>query len=300
VSYRVQCAGTISLVVIPLILVLIVVVLFSVSVGLGLAIVLAFILGLQIAIAKTWTSARPRPASVADAPNLHAVVERLCAESGLVKPRIVIHDAGYANSWVKGLFRKHVTLHLTTGLLERLDGQQLEAVIAHELAHIGQKDSGLMSAVGTPVEAMLSGAEFYFHWYRVLVVSGAKDWRQTPPTFVLYGFLGMLLLLRYWLPRPWRHCRAVTALFSRMRELEADAGAARLTGNPAALASALIAISGTTNTIPVKDLRQAASLDVFHILAMGKERPLFGTHPSLKRRLAALNKMEHRLQHAHG
>jgi heat shock protein HtpX len=92
-------------------------------------------------------------------------------------------------------------------------------------------------------------------------------------------------------------CRAVTALFSRARELEADAGAARLTGNPAALASALIALTSTPpDTIPLADLRRAATLDVFHIVAIGREYPLVHTYPPLRRRLKQLAAIEARLQ----
>jgi heat shock protein HtpX len=94
-------------------------------------------------------------------------------------------------------------------------------------------------------------------------------------------------------------CHVVVAWFSRVRELEADAGAARLTGNPAGLASALIALSETGEAIPLADLRRAATTDVFHIVAMGKERRLARTHPSLKRRLAQLDELERRLQRAH-
>ncbi len=94
-----------------------------------------------------------------------------------------------------------------------------------------------------------------------------------------------------------RASRAVTAVFSRARELEADAGAARLTGNPAALASALMVLCNTPpDTVPTLDFRRAASLDVFHIIAIGEEHPLVRTHPSLKRRLKALSAIEARLQ----
>src|ERR1019366_5972137 len=92
-------------------------------------------------------------------------------------------------------------------------------------------------------------------------------------------------------------CRAITALFSRARELEADAGAARLTGNPAALASALMILSGTPpDTIPLVVLGGAVSLDVFHIVAIGKEYPLVHTHPPLRRCLKQLSNIETRLQ----
>lgn len=92
-------------------------------------------------------------------------------------------------------------------------------------------------------------------------------------------------------------CRIITAAFSRARELEADAGAALLTGNPAALSSALTILSDDPNgAMPLIDLRRAASLDVFHIVAVGKEVALMQTHPPLKRRLKQLSNMEARLQ----
>ncbi len=188
-----------------------------------------------------------------------------------------------------------------------MDERQLEAVIAHELSHVGQKDSTLMSAVGAPVAAMLDGAGLYFHApvAALRTIRASKTPRGTPgPAFLLMedsaiaGFFWLLLLpvgLLFLVVG--LVSRAITAVFSRDRELEADAGAARLTGQPSALASALMVLTSTPpDTIPLVDLRRAASLDVFHIVAIGEEYPLVRTHPSLKRRLRQLSDIETRLQ----
>jgi len=313
VSYRVQAAGLLSLIAVPAILAAVAWLLVDVSPWLAVAVAAAFVIGVQAAIAKRWTGAPPKAVSPHDAPGIHATVERLCATGELAKPKIVLHDKRYANSWIRGLTSGRTTLHLTSRLVELLDEHQLEAVIAHELAHVGQKDSALMSAVGAPVAAMLDGASLYFHaplgaFRTIRAVKNRRPVRpgQSPAgeaaLLVDYGVspgiiwllllpIGLLFLV------VGVASRAIVALFSRARELEADAGAARLTGKPSALASALMVLSNTPpDTIPLVDLRRAASLDVFHIVAIGKEYRLVHTHPSLKRRLRQLSEIETRLQ----
>jgi heat shock protein HtpX len=308
---HVQLAGLVSLLVIPTVLALLSVALFAVSVALGLVMLLIFVVAAQVALARHWSSGRQKFVSAAEAPELYGLVGRLCVQSGLRKPRIVVHSVSYANSWVKGLSPRRSTLHLTSGLVELLDESQLEGVIAHELAHIGQKDSPLMSAVGAPVEAMLAAAAFYFHMlvaeargYKrslnplsdrpldnkdMMFVTFASGWFL--PLFLIPVGLAFLVLGEL--------CRIAASWFSRVRELEADAGAAQLTGNPAALASALIALSGSQASIPRTDLRKASTLDIFHIVAMRKEFWPVRTHPSLKRRLAQLDQIGTRLQASH-
>jgi heat shock protein HtpX len=309
VSYRVQVAGVASLLAVPVILAGITLLLVEVSPWLAVGVGAAFVIGMQAAIAKRWTGVRPKAVSPHDAPQIHATVERLCAAGDLAKPKIVLHDKRYANSWIRGLTSGRTTLHLTSRLVELLDERQLEAVIAHELSHVGQKDSTLMSAVGAPVAAMLDGAGLYFHT-PIAVMRGVRTVEPPPGVSRPVAVANSIALLAYpvifWLLLlpigllflvVGLACRAITALFSRARELEADAGAARLTGNPAALASALMILSGTPpDTIPLVDLRRAASLDVFHIVAIGKEYPLVHTHPPLRRRLKQLSDIERRLQ----
>jgi heat shock protein HtpX len=308
VSYRVQVAGVVSLLAVPVILAAIAWLLADASPWLAVGVGAAFVIGLQVAVAKRWTGLRPKPVSPHDAPQIHATVERLCAMGDLAKPKIVLHDKRYPNSWIRGVTSGRTTLHLTSRLVELLDERQLEAVIAHELSHVGQKDSTLMSAVGAPVAAMLDGAGLYFHT-PIAVIRGVRTVEPPPGVsrpvavaesiaLLVYPAIFWLLLLPIGLlfVVVGLVCRAITALFSRARELEADAGAARLTGNPSALASALIVLSRTPDTIPLVDLRRAASLDVFHIVAIGKEYPLVHTHPPLERRLKQLSAIETRLQ----
>ncbi len=309
VSYSVQVAGVASLLAVPVILAAVTWLLIDISPWLAVGVGAAFVIGLQAAIAKRWTGLRAKPVSPHDAPQIHATVERLCATGDLAKPKIVLHDKHYPNSWIRGLTSERTTLHLTSRLVELLDAHQLEAVIAHELSHVGQKDATLMSAVGAPVAAMLDGAGLYFHT-PIAVMRGVRTVKSPQGVSRYQAAAGLMEPLAYaaifWLlllPLGLLFlvvgviCRAITAMFSRARELEADAGAARLTGNPAALASALMILSGTPpDSIPLVDLRRAASLDVFHIVAIGKEYPLVHTHPPLKRRLKQLSDIETRLQ----
>jgi heat shock protein HtpX len=313
VNYRVQVAGVASLLAVPVILAVIAWLLIEVSPWLAVGVGAAFVVGLQVAVAKRWTGLVPKPVSPHDAPQIHATVERLCAAGDLAKPKIVLHDKRYPNSWIRGLTSGRTTLHLTSRLVELLDERQLEAVIAHELSHVGQKDSTLMSVVGAPVAAMLDGTCLYFHapigaFRTIRATKNRRPVRrgESPvgeavllvDTGIYAGIFWLLLLpIGFLFLAVGLVCRAITALFSRARELEADAGAARLTGNPSALASALMILSGTPpDTIPLVDLRRAASLDVFHIVAIGKEYPLVHTHPSLRRRLKQLSEIETRLQ----
>jgi heat shock protein HtpX len=312
VSYRVQFAGVVSLLAVPVILAGLVWLLVDLSPWLAVAVGAAFVIGLQAAVAKRWTGRRPTTVSPSDAPRIHAIVERLCVAGDLAKPKIVLHDERYANSWTRGLTSGRTTLHLTSRLVEMLDEHQLEAVIAHELSHVGQRDSALMSAIGTPVAALLDGALLYFQTPSS-VIGGMRDVKLSVPnapevnaSWRVLKFEGSAIGAFFWLlllPVGLLFLlvggvsRAITAVFSRARELEADSGAARLTGNPAALASALIALSppqpGTTPTV---DLRRVASLDVFHIVAVGEEHPFSRTHPPLKRRLKQLSEIETKLQ----
>ena len=324
VSWLVQTAGLVSLLSIPLTLAVLVWALLQVSVALGIFVGLAFTVGLQAAVARRWGTFRARPADRRREPELFATVERLCSAADLSAPAIVVHEEPYANSWISGLTSKRAKLHLTRGLIDRLDSHQLSAVVAHELAHVRQRDAVLMTIAGTPVAALTDGAGFYFHAYatmgqlwrdrRTVAPLGTPmpehpDYAESQASANAQGVVGLVI---YW-GAAWLVMLPVallflvfgslasisTAAFSRAREMEADAAAALLTANPAALSSALIALSDIPHDlIPMPDLRKAASLDVFHIVALAKERPLLHTHPSLKRRLAQLATIEARLQHS--
>jgi heat shock protein HtpX len=311
ISHRVQAIGVASLLAVAIILAAVAYGLVYVSPRLAVVVGFAFVMGMQAAVAKRWTGVRPKAVSPQDSPEIHGALERLCVTGTLKKPRIAVHDSPFANSWVTGLTAKRTTLHLTSRAIELLDGHELHAVIAHELSHIGQRDSRLMSAAGAPVAAMLDGAALYFHT-PVTIIRGVRSGqvlrmvRSAPgraPMFAEFstlaaGFWLLMLPLGLLLLVVGNSCRVITASFSRARELEADAAAARLTGNPAALASALTTLSDEPQgALPLIDLRRAASLDAFHIVAVAKEYPLVHSHPSLRRRLKQLADIESRLQH---
>jgi heat shock protein HtpX len=247
-------------------------------------IVLAALCG-AVAIARERGQAvRGREVGAAEAPGLHAVVERLCVLADLPKPRIVVEPERLPNSWVVSVGREHTSLHLTQGLIDRLEPHELEAVIAHELAHVAHRDATVMTVVGGPGAALLGGG--------VRLMGSGGFW------FVSFG--GVVAIVLGWL------ASAGTRTLSRYREFAADAGAAALTGRPAALASALVKVSDGLVGLPATDLRAAAARDAFHLLPVGGggERagrcvpPLPATHPPLQARIARLERLESRLQSA--
>jgi heat shock protein HtpX len=220
-------------------------------------------------------SSRGRRLSVAEAPELHAVVERLCVVGDIAKPAIVLDRQRQPNSWIEGTKRGGFRLHLTQGLLDLLEPRELEAVIAHELAHVANRDAAVMTVVGGPGEALLSGGvRVAGQGWWPLVVGGAAA--------TLIGWVGTL----------------GTRALSRYREFAADEGAVRLTGSPAALASALMKVSEGIGAIPRNDLRTAAVSDAFHFLpvAQNAEFGLPATHPPLEARIARLEKLERAMQ----
>jgi heat shock protein HtpX len=223
-------------------------------------------------------AASGREVSASDAPELHAVVERLCLLADLPKPAIVVEPERQPNSWVVGTGRRGgYRLHLTEGLIERLDPHELEAVIGHELAHVANHDAAVMTVVGGPGAALLSGGVRLMRGGWWLAISGG----------LVAAAIGWISSLG-------------TRALSRYREFAADAGSVALTGSAAALASALMKVSDGLGSIPARDLRAAAARDAFHLLPVARgERDRFrlpATHPSLQARIARLERLEQSLQ----
>jgi heat shock protein HtpX len=246
--------------------------------------VAAFLIAAAIGIGGSITERRNRPraepVAPAQAPELHAIVDRLCVLADVPKPEIVIEPELQPNSWLVGLSRGRARLHVTRGLLDLLTPTELEAVVGHELAHLVNRDAAVMTAVGGPGAVLLAGG------MRML----RGGWWFTLIGGVVAAGVGRVSLLG-------------TQVLSRDRELAADAGSAALTGRPAALASALRRISGQLRLIPQEDLRLVACRDVFHLLAVEKEGEgwpgrLGATHPPLERRIERLERMERALQSA--
>src|SRR4051794_1289863 len=167
-----------------------------------------------------WTAIRERVEEAsrglrlhpADPPELHAIGERVCIGADLPKPELVLDRRSMPNSWIEGTTRGGFRLHLTQGLIDLLEPRELEAVIAHELAHVANRDAAVMTVVGGPGEALLSG--------------GSRVASQGFWLFMLGGGIALAI--------GWVGTLGTRAL-SRYREFAADAGAVRLTGSPAAL-----------------------------------------------------------------
>jgi len=243
---------------------------------------LASVVGVVAVARERRDAMRGEPVGPADAPELHAILERLCLLADLPKPRLVVEPEKQPNSWVVSVGREHTSLHLTQGLLDRLGPSQIEAVVAHELAHVAQRDAMVMTLVGGPGAALMGGGS--------KILRGGGIW------ILSLGALAAIAI-------GWLSSVGTRAL-SRYREFSADAGAVALTGNPAALASALLAVAEGLAALPDRDLRTVAARDGFHLLPVTRPQskdhlpPLPATHPSLKARIARLERLEARLQSA--
>jgi heat shock protein HtpX len=203
-------------------------------------------------------------------PEVPAIVDRLCLAADLPRPLVSLDPDRQPNSWVVDLPRRHPHLWLTRGLVALLEPAELEAVIAHELAHIAHRDATVMSIVGLPADVLEHGTGHG--------MGGFFGLASLVPLIV--GMVGQL----------------GTASLSRHRELTADAGAAALTGRPSALASALLKVSGALEKVPARDLREAAGFPTLNLLPLGDEpRRPWRTHPSVEERVARLEGMERRL-----
>jgi heat shock protein HtpX len=222
-----------------------------------------------------------RVVSAEDAPGLHALVERLAIQADVPMPRVAISDLAAPNAFAMGRSPKHATVCVTTGLLQTLERNELEAVLAHEVGHIKNRDVALMTMAS------------FFASLAALVAQvaafsglGGRDRDSGPGIVVILLVSIAVYFISYFL---------MLAL-SRYREFAADRSAALFTGRPSALASALRRLE----TAPQEDLRQVASMQAFFIVPprTGALSKLFATHPPTEERIARLAKMESQLQAA--
>lgn len=222
-----------------------------------------------------------------EAPELHSLVERLAAMADLPKPRVAIINTRLPNAFATGRNPRHAVVAVTTGLLSTLNTSELEAVLAHELTHIKNRDVAvitLASFFATVASFILRQA---FFWG--VPMGGRRD-REGPNAIALVYLASLAVwVLSFFLIRA----------LSRYREYAADRGAAVLTGAPSQLGSALVKISGTMGRIPTRDLREAEAFNAFFIIpaaARGSLMELLSTHPSLENRLAYLRRLEEEIE----
>jgi len=210
-----------------------------------------------------------RIVSPEQAPELHAMVERLCAMADLPKPRVAVIPTDVPNAFATGRSPKHSVVAVTEGLWKRLEPREIEGVLAHELTHVGNRDVAVMTFASffSNVAAMLM-------WFG----GGFGRDREGPPIALIamaVYFISFFLILA----------------LSRYREFGADRGAALITGAPEQLMSALQKIASDMTRIPQRDLRQMEALNAFFIVPTNWKRSvgtLFMTHPPLEKRLARL------------
>jgi heat shock protein HtpX len=217
-------------------------------------------------------------------PRLHGIVDRLCATADMPKPRVAVADTELPNAFATGRSTKRAVLCVTTGLMRRLDTEELEGVLAHELSHVAHRDVVVMTVAS--FLGVIAGLIARFAFYSGLFGGGGRRDRDGQEVFLLIvlvmavsaGVYAISFLL-------------IRAL-SRYRELAADRAGAMLTGRPSALASALTKVSGDIAAIPTRDLRTAEAFNAFFFapaLAPGLSlSSLMSTHPSLEQRLDQL------------
>src|SRR3954468_1799223 len=219
-----------------------------------------------------------------EAPELHGIVDRLCALADMPKPKVAIADTDIPNAFATGRNPKNAVMCATTGIMRRLDTEELEGVLSHELSHVAHRDVAVMTFAS--FLGMCAGMITRFAYYSGLFGGFGRsddDDDGGAPALIIIMLVSMLVYIVSFL---------LTRTLSHYRELSADRSGAYLTGRPSALASALQKVTGDMARIPTRDLRSAEAFNAFFFtpaLANGFSiSSLFSTHPSLDRRLEQL------------
>jgi heat shock protein HtpX len=214
-------------------------------------------------------------------PQLHGVIDRLCATADMPKPQVAIAGTDLPNAFATGRNADHAVLCVTTGLLRRLEPDELEGVLAHELSHVAHRDVAVITVAS--FLGVVAGIVVRFAFYSELL--GGRRRTDQNTLVVLAVVMGVSIAV-------YAISFVLIRALSRYRELAADRAAALLTGRPSALASALTKLDGDIARIPNKDLRTARAFNAFYFIpALSKNAPLprlFSTHPSLQQRLDQL------------
>ena len=209
-------------------------------------------------------------------PELHSTVERLSRQADLPKPTVAVADSRVPNAFATGPTRSKSVVCVTTGIVNTLDDDELEGVLAHELAHIKNRDMAVMT-----IASLLSTIAF-----------GVVRWgwlfggRRNRGGGIIAAVLVSLVV--------WVVSYLLIRALSRYREYAADRGGARITGKPSALASALVTIDGSMDRVPEEDLREQSEMNAFFIIPIesGFIGRLFSTHPPTEKRVERLRELE--------
>ncbi|WP_418960750.1 zinc metalloprotease HtpX [Streptomyces tritici] len=264
------------------------------------SVVLVVVIAAALLSAQYWYSdrialyaMRGRLVTVEEQPRLHGVVDRLCASADMPKPRVAVSDMDLPNAFATGRNADHAVVCVTTGLMRRLETEELEGVLAHELSHVAHRDVAVITIAS--FLGVIAGLIVRFAFYSQLFGGRSQRDQNTAVVFLAVMAVSALVYAVSFL--------LIRAL-SRYRELAADRAAAMLTAKPSVLASALTKVSGDIARIPTEDLRTAQAFNAFFFTpALGPGTAvgnLFSTHPTLERRLEALAELSAQLGEAGG
>ena len=226
-----------------------------------------------------------------EAPELHAMIERLCVQADIPKPKIAVVASPVPNAFALGRSQKTASVCATTGIMDLLSPAELEAVMAHEITHIVNRDVMIMTLAGffASIASMIVQFGFLFGGGG-FGGGGYSDDDDDGPSFMAIILISAVVwVVSFFLMR----------MLSRYREFAADRGAAVITGRPSALSSALLKLSGINDRIPQSDLRAHAEMNAFYIVPVKVKDSLynlFSTHPSMEKRVEALSRLEAQLQ----
>ena len=267
------------------------VVLFSVL-KVGLAPMLLIVIGL--AFFQYYTSdklalaaAGAKVVSPEEAPELHAMVERLCAMAGLPKPRVAVVDTDVPNAFATGRNPKHAAIAVTTGLWRRLEPQEVESVLAHELSHVANRDVLVMTIASffAMLAALLTRFGLYAGMFGGFGGGNRNNNNNQVPVWLIVFLVSIVVYAISFI---------LIRTISRYREYAADRGSAIITGAPENLMSALQKISSGITQIPQNDLREVQGMNAFFILPTNWKTNMsewMMDHPPLEKRLAALSEI---------
>jgi heat shock protein HtpX len=260
--------------------------------NIGIAPMLVIIIGL--AAVQYWTSDKLALAASGakivtpeEAPELHAMVERLCAMADLPKPRVAIVSSRVPNAFATGRNPKHAAIAVTQGLWDRLEPREVEAVLAHEMSHVANRDVLIMTVASffAMLAAMITRWGLYFGMFSGGGYGGGNrnnnNQNQVPVWLIIFVVSVVVYAISFILIRT----------ISRYREYAADRGSALITGAPENLMSALQKIASGITQIPQQDLREVAGMNAFFIVPTNWRQQvgeLFMDHPPMEKRLAAL------------
>ena len=216
------------------------------------------------------------------APELHAMIERLCVQANLPKPKVALVETQVPNAFAMGRSPKSATVCVTTGILQLLSPAELEGVLAHELTHVLNRDVVVMT-----IASFFATIAAYIVQFGMFFGGGAGGSDDDDNlSFVAVFLISIAVYVVSFM---------LMQALSRYREYAADRGSAIITGRPSALASALLKIAGVSDQIPAQDLRSTQQLKAFYIY-WPSAREFISSHPPIEKRIAALQRLEAQLQ----